>query len=372
MLAHRMKGESIQKWHCRKWEGKMNLVKKILKDNKGQYMVLFALMIPVLCGFIGLAVDLGYVMIQKQKLQDSVDLAVLSGAQGLPLPGPVELEVGSSECLNLLSGLTLSKAEKVAIKVFEDNYGECLKEQNLVNPTEQNIVVSQNEIKVNYKNKVELFFMPIFNVNEVSITAIAKARTGPIKKPGAIVPFYISCSDKRLSLNPSCKDNLTVDPLAIISDPTAIILWGPDKKDNGNFGIINPTSNNKTSVNPQDLRSWVENDYSAGNGWMPSVNDEIYTEPGMTVGQIKTPFEERIAKGDNIVFATIVDVSCKGNKSDGLNGKSPVCIKGFLALETYKDAKGNVKGKVRPDIDPKGLIDPTAFDYGLKGIELFE
>lgn len=53
------------------------------KNEQGQIAVLAALMMVVLIGFIGLAVDLSMLTYQKQKLQDVVDLVALAGAQEL-------------------------------------------------------------------------------------------------------------------------------------------------------------------------------------------------------------------------------------------------------------------------------------------------
>lgn len=54
---------------------------KYIKNQQGQSIVLFALLLPVIFGFIGMVIDLGYVFHNKQLIQDAVDAAALAGAQ---------------------------------------------------------------------------------------------------------------------------------------------------------------------------------------------------------------------------------------------------------------------------------------------------
>ncbi|MCB0878984.1 MAG: hypothetical protein KDC46_08390 [Thermoleophilia bacterium] len=50
----------------------------------GQALPLIVLMFVVLCGFVGLTIDVGFGLLQKRRLQAAVDLGALSGAQALP------------------------------------------------------------------------------------------------------------------------------------------------------------------------------------------------------------------------------------------------------------------------------------------------
>lgn len=57
--------------------------KKIFKNQQGQTAILFVIMFIVLCGFCALALDVGQIVYQKRKMQNAIDLAVLSGGQEL-------------------------------------------------------------------------------------------------------------------------------------------------------------------------------------------------------------------------------------------------------------------------------------------------
>lgn len=56
----------------------------ILGDQKGLALIYIALLMVAICGFIGLAVDMGYMYVAKGQLQNAADAAALAGASGLP------------------------------------------------------------------------------------------------------------------------------------------------------------------------------------------------------------------------------------------------------------------------------------------------
>ncbi|MGM9583512.1 MAG: pilus assembly protein TadG-related protein, partial [Phascolarctobacterium sp.] len=51
--------------------------------QRGAIMVLFAVLLPVLCGFMGFSVDLGLAYVERGKMQDIADAAALAGAAHL-------------------------------------------------------------------------------------------------------------------------------------------------------------------------------------------------------------------------------------------------------------------------------------------------
>src|SRR5665648_735652 len=54
-----------------------------LVDQDGAMAILFALLLPVLIGFAGLAVDIGHMYVVKGQLQNAADAGALAGARGL-------------------------------------------------------------------------------------------------------------------------------------------------------------------------------------------------------------------------------------------------------------------------------------------------
>ena len=56
---------------------------KIKNCQRGAVIVLFALLLPVLFGFMGLGIDVGLAYVEKGKVQDIADSAALAGAAHL-------------------------------------------------------------------------------------------------------------------------------------------------------------------------------------------------------------------------------------------------------------------------------------------------
>src|SRR4051794_16537195 len=52
--------------------------------ERGQALPLVIVLFVVLCGCVGLTIDVGYGLLQKRRLQSAVDLGLLSGAHELP------------------------------------------------------------------------------------------------------------------------------------------------------------------------------------------------------------------------------------------------------------------------------------------------
>ena len=62
----------------------MLLMKKLLNSKKGSTTIILALALSVITGMSALVIDLGLVVIEKQKLQNAIDAATLAAAQELP------------------------------------------------------------------------------------------------------------------------------------------------------------------------------------------------------------------------------------------------------------------------------------------------
>ena len=56
------------------------LVGRLLSDRKGATIIMFAVTLPILIGFVGLSVEVSYWYLEKRKLQEAADSAALAGA----------------------------------------------------------------------------------------------------------------------------------------------------------------------------------------------------------------------------------------------------------------------------------------------------
>lgn len=123
------------------------------KNQKGAATVLVALTFAVLLGFAGLAIDIGNLCVVKTKMQNAVDAAVCGG--GLALPN---------------TALATSQANSlIATNNFDPGTATITFTQDPVkNP------LNHPEINCTLTNNVATYFMGLFGINTVSLTALAE------------------------------------------------------------------------------------------------------------------------------------------------------------------------------------------------------
>ena len=94
---------------------KIELNRTIKKSQRGAVIVLFALLLPVLFGFMGLGIDVGLAYVEKGKVQDIADAAALAGAAHLDAAGNHDLGVirDAVQCFAEANGLKLQKGDLV-------------------------------------------------------------------------------------------------------------------------------------------------------------------------------------------------------------------------------------------------------------------
>ena len=97
---------------------KIELNRTIKKSQRGAVIVLFALLLPVLFGFMGLGIDVGLAYVEKGKVQDIADSAALAGA--------AKLSANGNNDLNTI------KAIKSAVKSYVEANGIALDENDML------------------------------------------------------------------------------------------------------------------------------------------------------------------------------------------------------------------------------------------------
>lgn len=81
-------------------------MKSLLKDESGQSLVLIALCMTVLIGFLGLAIDVGILYRTKQNAQIAADAAAVAGAQDLLYGGTNATAKAAGKAASSLNGYT--------------------------------------------------------------------------------------------------------------------------------------------------------------------------------------------------------------------------------------------------------------------------
>jgi Flp pilus assembly protein TadG len=143
------------------------MVKRLLSDESGTAIVLFAIVITVLMGICGLVVDVGVVYCEQQKIQNALDAATLAGAQELPDTAAARAKAIEYAVLN---GMTEEEIEVI----FTNN--------------NRRLVVSSNRSQ-------NLFFMQVFGFKYTNIYAVAAAEPGGPRQAFDYTLFSGSTSD---------------------------------------------------------------------------------------------------------------------------------------------------------------------------------
>lgn len=137
---------------------------RTLKNQQGTIAVMAALIFPVMLGFSALVIDIGNLYLNKAQLSAAADAAVLAAAQELP-KNPTQ-----AQAVAVNYARTNGQAsDNVAITISPDN----------------------KTISANISRNVSLFFAPIFNLANSTISAKATAQINIAASVPWIVPFVL-------------------------------------------------------------------------------------------------------------------------------------------------------------------------------------
>ena len=88
---------------------------KLHRCERGVVMVFFAILLPLLFGFMGLSLDAGLAYVEKGKVQDIADAAALAGAAKLSADGHNNMYAikAAVESFAVANGLPLQEGDLV-------------------------------------------------------------------------------------------------------------------------------------------------------------------------------------------------------------------------------------------------------------------
>ncbi len=159
------------------------MLRRLVDNERGSAIVLFALALTALCGMAGLVVDVGYLYVQHARLQNGVDAACLAGAAFLPDTTTASTTASSYASLN---GLNVS--------ALASNFP------------------SNNKIRVTYTEAFGTFFMRVLGYNSVSINVVAAAARPVMPNDPDLVGFdpnriSVVINGNNLDINGSVQSN---------------------------------------------------------------------------------------------------------------------------------------------------------------------
>lgn len=294
---------------------------RLARDEKGSTVILFAVSLAFILGFLTLSVDAGRTYIAKQQLQIAADAAALAGAKYLP-QDPTE-------------------AQQVAVQTAEANGLQASQILTQVaGPTGNQLDVTTNET-------LPLIFGPFVGISQANVSAQAGAATGVLQSMTGLVP--LSISDTPMTYG-----------------QTYTLKVGDGSGTNGDFGAV-------WFGDGHPGASTYESDLQEGTNIEISVGDTISTEPGNMVGPTDQGLSARL-EGDSsgtpvnnsssprLIYVPIV--------SQPGCGRSDVTVVGFAAFWLESVNGGQVTGEFlhKVQIGTLSTASPTSTD--LQGEQL--
>ncbi len=233
-------------------------MKKCIKNEEGQVLILFALLLAVLTGFAALAIDVGSMTLTKTKLQTAADAAALAGANELPND---------------------STAEYTAVEYAKRN---GVQESDVTATAGHD--GDPNKIKVVCKKKVSHTFARIIGFTDTDISASAVAKNNPSWQ-GEALPFMnfgfdYSTTDPNLRkmVAPGLKG--TISDFYVRNSGEPNVYYEVDYADGitSENGFGNPTGLNGIKLR-EDFNKKVpffkESDYGTRHVYIFSLRDSI-------------------------------------------------------------------------------------------------
>jgi cytoskeletal protein CcmA (bactofilin family) len=162
------------------------MIKKFRKSQKGTVAILVGVMMPVMIGFIGLALDVANLVAVRTEMQNTVDAAVCGGCLKLTLPIPGGQAQAKTEANSLIASNNFSSAD--ATLTFTQD--------TVRNPA------NAPEINCTLTNAVPTHFMQVLGIATVNLNAYAEAilESKAENYPGG--PFnYTIFSNTKLTIN---------------------------------------------------------------------------------------------------------------------------------------------------------------------------
>jgi hypothetical protein len=259
--------------------------------SKGQILVLFTLVLPVLLAVMGLGTDLGLLYFNWSILQKSADSAALAGAEYLIAnPAPPTPPATASGCPAYASGDTVGGPKSVACTYATFNGAKSSEfTPNVPAPNPPNGISPTIRVVLDRPN-LPTYFLRFVGLGRFDVKAQATA-VGPtaVKSVGnGMFPVGMPQSPSNQNcLNPSQPSNCFGTVFSLTAD------YSP-----GNTGFLNIPSGFVGSNTPgsaphgggaNQLASNIQN----GCTCTVSIGDYIFPKPGVQWGPVSSAFNSR-------------------------------------------------------------------------------
>ncbi len=263
--------------------------------ERGQTLVLVALSIVVLAGFLALVIDLGNVYAQRRLMQGAADAGALAGARCLALALP-------------LPSVDSDVREYTRVRNGADAY---------------ELQVLTDTVTVTVSKACRLYFAPLIGVDRITVGASATAGYGfPGSWKGHLMPVVV---------HKDAVDGAGIgDTIQIWDDQKAATDFDLGRFGNGHRGWLNF---NGGSVGADELKEWAQYGYDG----QVDVGIWVNGTPGTDTSALK----QMVVHIGKVVIIPVCDATRPGVMG---SGSVDYHICGFAAILVQKVVdKGNPK-----------------------------
>jgi Flp pilus assembly protein TadG len=195
-------------------------------DNRGAIIVMIALMLPLLIGFVGLGVEIGSWFQNKRSIQTIADAAAIGGAYD------AQDSIATSTTI-------LSAATTDAIRNGYDATNDTISASNP--PSSGSYTSDTGAVEINVTRSVNLLFAGSFLGNSISITARAVARTGDADEEACV----LSLDTTSTGVSVSGSGDVTFDGCQVASnssDSAALSISGSGDLETDCYTVVGGVS----------------------------------------------------------------------------------------------------------------------------------
>lgn len=311
-----------------------------LHDRKGAVAIIVALLLVVLIGFVALAVDVGYMMVVRNQLQNAADASALAGCNKffertpVTLPAYPDWDAAEAEASNAIS-INKSDNKVLSNGVIKTGWWDITQSATgkmwpdpltsplPLNPPTANygpaINVTIEKAPGQNSGPILTFFANILGIDKYNMraTATAVAASPGSARPGSLIPVAIS---KRLADRADEFDNAA----------DYIVIGSPYHYDDflaGQWTSFNLDRNDTTTV-----RGLI----SDGNATSLTIGENIWIQPGVkdTLYDSTTQYSIDRNYAGKDVFIPIIDANV------GETTHSSVPLVGFIGFHVICAGKG--------------------------------
>ncbi len=244
-----------------------------LNNPKGTVAVTVALLLVVLIGFMALALDVGYMMVKRNELQNVADSAALAATRKLgsiyeSMPWSAQLSYVASPSDINPTAMAMGTSMGLTINPTDIIIGRWDSTTNTFTAglTHPNAVRVNTRRDSSANGPVSTFFAGVLGINS---TAISNYATASLTPPGAIppcdLPLPVGISMWKFNSPGYCNTPIRLNPS---NDPTSCAGWNVYTESPANNitlrTLLNDSANGKC-VSPETVSGQTEFNFIGGN-----------------------------------------------------------------------------------------------------------